>query len=376
MPFETATKILRARTAPPSARARVPHVFWRDRLQSGSGGTCFARVAAFDRLIEELGFATRRVLGRVREDYDHAALLVTAGGREWICDVGFPLTVLVPARAGRAEGATLDYEVGESARGFRIQFEAGVPDGPRGLEIFRDAVSHEEYRSRWDATFRPESKFLKQVVLHRFLENRTLMFARGELRVDDRHSRLTLPLPAPRPPALAEHFGVDSDLLARALAAAGDPDPREADATIEVYLESAAAADAAFAAIGSPEGYAHLLGGVADVAIRPKEPLAFDASLRLPSAPDAPSIEEEVRIQPDRRSITVARGGRRSEWRAEERDSRTWLIRRARLDGPRLDLLRNDSQRGRLAGTLAVDLVAWARLLSAESRVPSSESCS
>ncbi len=34
-------------------------------------------------------------------------------------------------------------------------------------------------------------------------------------------------------------------------------------------------------------------------------------------------------------------------------------MRGARLSGPREDLLRNDSLRGRLAGTLAVDLLAW-----------------
>jgi hypothetical protein len=38
-------------------------------------------------------------------------------------------------------------------------------------------------------------------------------------------------------------------------------------------------------------------------------------------------------------------------------------VREATLSGRRQDLLRNDSLRGRLAGALAVDLLAWARML-------------
>jgi hypothetical protein len=44
-------------------------------------------------------------------------------------------------------------------------------------------------------------------------------------------------------------------------------------------------------------------------------------------------------------------------------DGETWLVREAVLAGPREDLLVNDSARGRMAGTLAVDLLAWTRTL-------------
>ena len=52
VPFETASKILRASRAPDRAsRPRTPGVFWADQLASGTGGTCFARVAAFAALL-------------------------------------------------------------------------------------------------------------------------------------------------------------------------------------------------------------------------------------------------------------------------------------------------------------------------------------
>ena len=74
-------------------------------------------------------------------------------------------------------------------------------------------------------------------------------------------------------------------------------------------------------------------------------------------------VEEEILPDPEGRSLRVRRGSRDSFYEALERAGRTFLVRRLRLDGPRPDLLRNDSLRGRFAGTLAVDLLAWSRLL-------------
>ncbi len=52
-----------------------------------------------------------------------------------------------------------------------------------------------------------------------------------------------------------------------------------------------------------------------------------------------------------------------SAYRVLGRNEKTYLTREATLSGRREDLLRNDSLRGRLAGSLAVDLLAWARML-------------
>src|SRR5215510_5107072 len=69
VPFETATKILRsAEPLPQPEKPRWPEVFWKDHLEKGAGGTCFARVAAFGALLGGLGFRGRAVLGRVERD--------------------------------------------------------------------------------------------------------------------------------------------------------------------------------------------------------------------------------------------------------------------------------------------------------------------
>ncbi|MGE5413410.1 MAG: arylamine N-acetyltransferase, partial [Syntrophomonadaceae bacterium] len=92
VPFENASKILRDReVADPREKPREPETFWRDHLALGTGGTCFARVVAFDWLLGTLGFRSRRLLGRVACDDDHASLIVETAAGERIVDVGFPL---------------------------------------------------------------------------------------------------------------------------------------------------------------------------------------------------------------------------------------------------------------------------------------------
>lgn len=364
VPFETASKILRnADVLDPAEKPRVPAVFWRDFLDAGTGGTCFARVAAFDALLSPLGFSTRKVLGRVEVEFDHAALLVGVEGREWIADVGFPLPALLPAREGETETALAAVAVGETERGFLVRFLSGVPDGPRKLEIFRAPVSEEEFRGLWRKTFRPDSKFVRFVGMRRQEASRIVSFTRGEARVDDLHSRLRVPLLTGRARRLSALFEIDGDLLARAFSIAGDPDPEIRDARITAYLSVSTEPERAFGAIATPEGYKRLMEGVADVAGE-----GWRFRLSPPGRSDA-GFDEEVEPDAGNRTLAVRRrypDGRESVLglRVDVVDGETWLVREAILSGPREDLLVNDSARGRLAGTLAVDLLAWARRLN------------
>lgn len=363
VPFESASKIVRdADVADPAEKPRVPEVFWRDFVESGTGGTCFARVAAFDALLEGLGFETRKALGRVEVDFDHAALFVAAGEGEWLADVGFPLPALLPAGGGEVETATVGLSAAESERGLLVRFVAGVPDGPREVEIFRDGVGEEEFLALWRKTFRAESKFLRNVSIQRRESARVVGFARGIVRLDDLHSRTRIPIAGDRPRKLAELFGIEEDVLRRAFSVAGDPDPEIPDATITAYLSVAENPDRAFAAIATPEGYRGLMEGVADVT-------GEGWSLRLspPGAPDA-GFDETVTPDPEARVLRIKRrysDGREPalSFRVEVHGGETWLVRDAVLSGAREDLLVNDSARGRMAGTLAADLLGWARLL-------------
>ena len=363
VPFETASKILRsADVSDPDEKPRLPDVFWNDFLEHGTGGTCYARVAAFDELLSALGFASRKGLGKVTKDFDHAALFVVTGGTEWIADVGFPLPALLPANGGEIDSEITPISVTSNPRAVEVRFLAGVPEGPRRLEIFRGAVSEDEFLALWRKTFRADAKFLSAVSILRHDGPRVLTFAHGEVRVDDRHSRARIPILAGRPRRLAELFGIDEDVLSRAFALAGDPEPEFRDARITAYLSTPAEPPRAFEAIGTPEGYRRLMEGVADVAGE-----GWRLTFSPPGVAEA-GFEEEVTPDPERLALGVRRryaDGREVplSFRVEVRDGETWLAREAVFSGAREDLLVNDSARGRLAGTLAVDLLAWSRLI-------------
>ncbi|HSS45702.1 MAG TPA: arylamine N-acetyltransferase, partial [Thermoanaerobaculia bacterium] len=366
IPFETASKILRnAQVLDPQEKPRRPGVFWSEHLEWGAGGTCFARVAAFEALLSALGFQCRRVLGSVEADFDHAAILVQESGEQWLCDVGFPLPAVFLLVDGEVETGFFPVRLTRTHRGWRVELTGGVPEGPRALEIFDSVVEDEEFEQSWRRTFLPGSRFVKSVSLRRQQQGRIVSFSGGELRIDDRHSRTRIPVLGSRPAVLEEQFGVGADRLARAFALAGDPGPEISSAQVNVYLETDVSPEVAFEAIVSPQGYGRLMEGVGEVKAGEGGEGSWQMRLSLPArAGQAPASLEE-RITPDAaaRTLRVKRGSEESSYGSESRAGRTYLVRRAILSGPREDLLRNDSLRGRLAGTLALDLLAWARML-------------
>ncbi len=391
VPFENATKILRDReVADPAGKPRTPEIFWADHLELGSGGTCFARVAAFDALLCALGFRTRRLLGKVGRDFDHAGLAVETPAGEVLADVGFPLPGLIPQGVERVETPLAELAVERTERGMRVEWLDGVPDGPRALELFGATVSAAEYDTHWRRTFAPGSKFLTLLSMRRDLDNRTVSYADAAVRVDDRHSRLRMPVaPAAAPAMLSEIFGIEAEILERAIALFDEDPPTSSEATLSAplsgatvtaYLEVAATPAEAYARIATPAGYRRLIEGVAEVISEEPTAAGFRLVLGAPGraldagnpqqarAPE-PMVDElapdpaALRIRQERR--TAASGGdpRRSAWSAESRGGKTYLMRELSLAGSREDLLRNDSMRGRLAGALALDLLAWARML-------------
>ena len=370
VPFENASKILRnAEIADPQAKPRTPEIFWNDHLERGAGGTCFARVAAFDALVSALSFRTRRLLGRVACEGDHAALMIDTPAGESIADVGFPLPALIPARPGHVETPLGGLEIEPTARGFAISWKDGVPEGPRSIEVFLAKVEQERFLDLWRQTFAPSAHFLQAVSIRRDLGNRIVSFAGGEIRVDDLHSRLRVPVAAHAEAPLSELFGIDRELLSRAFEVAGREAPEGVDATLTAYLEVASTPGSAFDAIATREGFGRLIQGMAEIVFSETTPSGFRLTLAAPGRAGEPEarIQEDISPEPSARRIFVERrtgqSALHSAYRVEERAGRTYLIREATLSGAREDLLRNDSLRGRLAGTLAVDLLAWARML-------------
>jgi hypothetical protein len=255
--------------------------------------------------------------------------------------------------------------VTETPRGWAIAIEDGIPEGTRGIELFRARVAPEEFQTLWEKTFRPGAPFLQGVQVRKDLGARSVAFTQGEIRIDDRHSRTRIPLARPRTPALAEIFGVDAALLDDAFAIAGDPESDLDSPEVAVSIEApdGAGADASWNAIRSPDAWRRLHQGMGDVAIETRGPSAW--TVRVAPPPGGTEDAQEADADEKQRRVRVRRSTQISFWEVSEREGRVWLTRRAILDGPRLDLLRNDSMRGRLAGILALDLLAWSRKIEA-----------
>lgn len=367
VPFETASKILRHADVDDSrSKPRRPAVFWAEHLEWGAGGTCFARVAAFHALLSELEFESRKVLGRVETDFDHAALLVKVSGQEWLCDVGFPLPALLLLVEGDVETEFFPVRLARTDRGFQVEIAGGVPEGPRALQIFDSAIAEEEFEECWRRTFLPASRFLTGVSLRRQRGGRVVSFSCGELRIDDLHSRTRIPILRSRAALLDEQFGVDAGRLERAFGLVGDPEPAIGSMEMSAYLEADVSPETALDAIASPQGYGRLMEGTADVEVLEVAEGGWRILLHPASDAGGPpaKLEEQITRDPVRHGILVRRGKQESSYGAESRAGRTYLIRRAILSCPPEDLLRNDSLRGRLAGTLALDLLAWVRMLT------------
>ncbi|HEY7369323.1 MAG TPA: arylamine N-acetyltransferase [Thermoanaerobaculia bacterium] len=378
VPFETVSKILRhADVGNPREKPRVPQVFWSDFLEWGAGGTCYARVAAFRHLLLELGFDCRLAVGKIEADFDHAALLVSGGGgegAEWIADVGFPLPALLPAAPGEFETGLGAVRVARGPRGWVVDLLEGVPIGARRIEIFDAPVPDEEYRERWRATFREGSKFLSRVSMRVQREARVTSYVEGELRIDDAHTRLAIPLPAPRAARLEQIFGVDAEKIARAVALVGEKEEEPSTAssvpTITAWIDVEAPPQLAWEAVASPKGHAALLSGVGEASAPQVSAdgwrLTVSPPARMGEISGAPVIEE-ARPHPEKRELQILRRAGdsvfESVWRVELHGGRTHLARTARVSASPEELLRNDALRGRLAAALAVDLVAWSRIL-------------
>jgi N-hydroxyarylamine O-acetyltransferase len=126
------------------------------------GGFCYELNGAFAALLRELGFDVRMLSGRVISDdgtygppFDHMALLVNG---EWIADVGFGDSSLVPLRVnGPAEEGyrviDTEYQVlrdGQWKTDYHFDLE------PRELHEFGPMCDHQQYS--------PQSPFTKKRV--------------------------------------------------------------------------------------------------------------------------------------------------------------------------------------------------------------------
>jgi hypothetical protein len=359
VPFESASKIRRnAAVEILAEKPRVPEVFWSEHLELGTGGTCFARVAAFAELAKALGFESRKIVGSIGTPSSHAALLFSLDGRTWLADVGYPLPEIRPLESGPYESALGSCVLEAGPSHARLAVLSG-PERGCVIEYPLSAVSEDTFRAAWVKTFSAPSFFLKDVVLRRPDAHRVLRFSRGEVVVTDAYSRTVVPLLAERAAKLASLFSMDESVIDDALSIAGDPEPSRITARVEAFGEMPDA-ERAFAELGSAQGYRRFLAGLGDVQVDAVGPDALHAVVRNAGG-DA--VVEEIEIAREEEVLRVRRAGGLADsgFALDRRSGEPRIVRFADLPDAREEFLKSDLGRGRIAGILAMDLLALSR---------------
>ena len=359
VPFESASKIVRdAEIGAISEKPRTPEILFREHAERGAGGTCFSRTAAFAVLSEELGFSPVRILASISGPRSHAALLFAVGGKTWLVDPGFPLPEIRPLESGPFDTAfgSCVLDAGEDRAVLRY---VSGPERGRVIDYALSPAGGDEFRSAWEATFSARSLFLRDVVLRRRDDYRLLRYFRGEVQISDAHTRTFVPLLSGRAARLSEIFSMDEELLGRALAAIGDADPPRRTARVEAYRETPEAARL-FSELASAEGYRRFVSGIGDAEIETTGPGRFRVVLRNPSGGQ---VVEEIEAERDRENLRVRRSGGLTDsgFALDRETGEPRLVRYAELPDAREEFLRSDMGRGRIAGLLAMDLLALSR---------------
>jgi hypothetical protein len=359
VPFESASKILRhAEDSDLADKPRVPEIFWSEHLELGTGGTCFARVAAFAALSEGLGFHPRKIVGSIGASSSHAAVLFDLEGRTWLADVGYPLPEIRPLESGAYESALGSCVLDAGPARATLSVVSG-PERGAVIEYPLAGVTDDVFRAAWTKTFTSPSYFLDKVVLRRHDAHRVLRFFRGEVEITDAYSRTVVPLLAGRAARLAEIFSIEESVVSRALTIAGDPDPTRCTARVEAYGEIPGA-ERVFAELSSAEGYRRFLSGLGEAEVRPEGPAGLRAVVK---SAGGDTVVEEIEIARENEVLRVRRsGGLADSGFALDRGSgEPRLVRFADLPDAREEFLRTDLGRGRIAGVLAMDLLALSR---------------
>lgn len=359
VPFESASKIVRnAEVGSEAAKPRTPEIFWEDHVELGAGGTCFSRTAAFAALAEHTGFRPAKILASISAPGSHASLLFSIEERTWLIDVGYPLSEIRPLASEAFETAlgSCVLDVGEERAVLR--FVAG-PERGRVIDYALAPVVEDEFRSAWEKTFSAPSMFVQDVVLRRYDGHRVLRYFRGEVQISDAHSRTIVPLVSARAAKLSEIFSIDEALLERALAIAGDADPGRRTARVEAYRE-VGDAERVFAELASLDGYRRFVSALGEVEVDETGPGRYRAVLRNEAGS---AVVEEIELMKEKEVLRVRRsGGLIDSGFAIDRESGApRLVRYAELPDAREEFLRSDMGRGRIAGMLAMDLLALSR---------------
>ena len=203
VPFENLTKLIHRQSAPRlEAARRHPPVFWREHLEIGAGGTCFATTEGFASLLIALGYTVRPIFCHLPAERRHAhvALLVETETGPRLCDTGYALAAPMPL-PGRLP-------IRRRTRHYDMEMRAGVDgeyllflEDDRGRRFryqFRDAAaSRAEWIGAWNESLKPAAIYMNRLALGRFGAGvRWILHPDNRVMVLSRHNERAIVMPA------------------------------------------------------------------------------------------------------------------------------------------------------------------------------------
>lgn len=231
VPWESASRIARrASLTADDDPVRWPAAFWQSAMAQGLGGTCFESNLAMSALLAALDIgATFTINDRPPTAACHSALVVSAGDERLVVDAGFPLHAAVPLP--RRPGETREthtrwgtYSAHAAPAAGRFLIGQRPHPVPLAFELIARPVPLPAYVAATRADYGPGGLFLDRVVIKKIVDGASWRFASGERPWTLEHfrqgRRQSVPLPTAidaTAAALSHHFGMDEDVLARAL---------------------------------------------------------------------------------------------------------------------------------------------------------------
>lgn len=228
VPWESASRIVRAATLPMADRPQMPEAFWQRALDTGTGGTCFESNAALSALLSTLQFDGTLTINDMGDTRGcHTALVVRLGSQRLLVDVGYPIHAALPLEARTTSRKTpwFTYIV-VPAGDDRFRIENHPHPSPYLFDLVDEGVSVDAYLAALRHDYEPGGLFLDRVVVRRIVDGHVWRFASHDepwhLECFRDGRRVDHPLPTAAEDTathVAAHFALPREVVLTALMA-------------------------------------------------------------------------------------------------------------------------------------------------------------
>jgi hypothetical protein len=229
VPWESASRIARrARTPILSERPRWPERFWREAMESGTGGTCFESNYAFFSLVRALGYEGYLTINNMGATIGcHTATVLQVDGTDWLTDAGFPVYAPLPIRQGELTQRDTEFQryTIRPLDNERFDIERVPHPVPNCFTLINIPVPDEDYRAATTADYDTAGLFLDRVVINKVIDGQLWRFNSGEkpyhLELFTHGVRADHAIEGDVAEAVGKKFGIETDIVRTALGVVG-----------------------------------------------------------------------------------------------------------------------------------------------------------